>query len=628
MSKIDTSKNKIRSKIEAIKRINDDTKSLATNVYDGYKDDLASIDGIVKKNLSGFSSKIKAKNQNKKDIFNELITTAEGFLGTTKEDSINPKKKPLVKSKLKKYSIDSAHKTLLESKQIIIDQSKNILFGGDGVCGSDATINATSISISPGEFDFLGMLKVDPNSMSGKVMYEDPASTVSGEIQFNRELYDAFSGGVKPFYRKNNTVLFYYEWNSSTQMFDITGLDGYSKLGEFLNDYYSSIEYPNTEHALKTAMLMTIFGDGSEPSLFNLGMVNLDRLLKKLFSICGSPTSPGSQLKNNTREQFNEDESEIEEYFDFNDVEGIDMDDEDSKKRRVLKFRDCGNFETPTNSNHMEDFLYFLNKKPIDENINNTLNKSATEAYEQSGSGVNLEGFQLSLFNSFILNVPKAIIASILSPKIFFPIIVAYKIVKGINLNVLEIMKRLSKLFYKIIVDIFWKFIKIFWGFIKKDLISFIKDIAATILKNKLKRFKSIILALITLLTKILNTNIGSCEEIYNLILSTINSAINAPIKIPVPGLLLSLSDGLPGYSTDRAYMNVIERLDSMGINTGPIYGSPNKLVRTVKGMIDGNSEEIDANSFIKIALKPSIIPAGPGGAVISPLVVGVGKMF
>lgn len=628
MSKIDTSRNKIRSKIEAIKKINDDPKSLVTNVYDGYKDDLPSIDGIVKKNINSFSSKLKSKNQNKKDIFGELISTAEGFLGTTKEDPINPQKKPLVKSKLKKYAMDSAHITLSSSKQIVIDQSKNILFGGEGICGGDVTINATSVSISPSEFDFLNMLKVDPDSMSGKVMYEDLNSPVVGENPFNRNLYEAFdtSGGI--FRRKDNSILFNYNWNSSTQMYDLTGLNGFLKLGDFLNDYYSSIEYPNTANALKTAMLMTIFGDGSEPSLFNVGMINLDRLLKKLFSICGSPMSNGSPLKNNTKEQFNEDESEIESYFDFNDIEGIDLDDEDGRKRRVLKFRDCGNFETPTNPNHLEDFLYLIDKKTMDENIDNTLNKAATEAYEQSGSGVNLDGFQLSLFNSFILNVPKAIITSILSPKIFFPIIVAYKIIKGTNLSVLDMMKKLSKLFYSIIRDIFWKFIKTFWGFIKKELISFIKNIAVTILKNKLKRFKSIILALITLLTKILSTRIGSCEEIYNLILSTINAAINAPMKIPIPGLLLSLSDGLPGYSTDRAYMNVVERLESMGINTGPIYGSPNKLVKTIKGIIDGNSEEIDTNSFIKIALKPSIIPAGPGGAIISPLVVGVGKMF
>jgi hypothetical protein len=628
MSKVDTSKNKIRSKLEAIKRINDDPKSLATNVYDGYKDDLPSIDGMVKKNISSFASKLKSKNQNKKDIFGELITTAEGFLGTTKEDPINPQKKPLVKSKIKTFAMNSAHKTLLSSKQIIMDQSKNVLFGGNGICGGNVVLGTTSVSISPSEFDFLSMLKVDPNSMSGKVMYEDTSSPIIGENPFNRNLYKSFDTPGGSFTKKDGSILFNYNWNSSTQMYDITGLNGLLKIGDFFNDYYSSIEYPSTDHALKTAMLMTTFGDGSEPNAFNVGMINLDRLLKKLFSICGSPTSTGSPLKNNTKEQFNEDESEIEDYFDFNDIEGIDLDDEDSRKRRVMKFRDCGNFEVPINSNHMEDFVYLLGKKPIDENIDNTLNKSASEAYEQSGSGVNFDGFQLSLFNSFILQIPKAIVASILSPKMFFPIVVTYKILKNENLSVLEIMKRLSKLFFNIIKDVFWTFIKNFWGFIKKELVSFIKEIAATILKNKLKRFKSIILSLISLLTKILSTNIGSCEEIFNLILSTINSAINAPIKIPVPGLLLSLSDGLPGYSTDRAYMNVVERLDSMGINTGPIYGSPNKFVQSIKGMIDGNSEEIDTNSFIKIALKPSIIPAGPGGAVISPLVVGVGKMF
>jgi len=628
MSKVDTTRNKIRSKIEAIKKINDNPKSLIDNVYDGYKDDLPSIDGTVKKSINSFSSKLKSKNQNKKDIFGEIINTAEDFLGTTKEDSINPKKKPLVKSKIKKFANDSAHITLQSSKQIVIDETKNILFGGTGICGGNLTLTGNTITISPKEFDFLNMLKVDPDSMTGKVVYE--GSVISGEIQFNKELYNCFSGSTYTFLKRDGNVLFDITWDVNNQVYIVSRLTEIyqPQIATFLNDYYSTIEYPNTEHVLKTAMLMTLQGDGTEPSLFNTGMINLDRLLQKLFSLCGTPSNTGSPLKNNTREQFNEDESEMESYFDFNDTEGIDMDDEDARKRRVLKFRDCGNFESPVNSNHMEDFTYLLDKKNLDENIDNTLNKAASDVYEQAQSGINFDGFQLSLFNTFILKVPKAIVMSILSPKMFFPVVVLYKMFKASNLPVLEIMKKLSKMFFNIIKNVFWKFIKTFWGFIKKELLKFIKDTAARILKNKLKRFKSIILALIALLLKILQTGIGSCEEIFNVILSTINGALNAPMKIPIPGLLLSLSDGLPGYSTDRAFMNATERMQSMGINTGTLYGSPNKALSFAKAMIDGVSEEEDSNSFIKIALKPTIIPAGPGGAVISPLIVGVGKKF
>ena len=79
------------------------------------------------------------------------------------------------------------------------------------------------------------------------------------------------------------------------------------------------------------------------------------------------------------------------------------------KNRGVLKFADCNNFEVPLNSNHPEDFTYFLDKKPIDENVINTLNKAATNAHEQSNStSIPLEGFQISLMGSYILKVPKS----------------------------------------------------------------------------------------------------------------------------------------------------------------------------------------------------------------------------
>lgn len=135
-------------------------------------------------------------------------------------------------------------------------------------------------------------------------------------------------------------------------------------------------------------------------------------------------------------------------------------------------------------------------------------------------------------------------------------------------------------------------------------------------------------MVLIALLIAALSGELESCEAIFNVILTTITAALNAPLKLPIPGLLLVFADLLPGYSSDRAFMNITERLTAMGVNLGPLYGEDNKLNSIIKGIVDGHTEEVDMNSFVKIALKPSVIPAGPGGAIISPLVTGVGKMF
>ena len=64
--------------------------------------------------------------------------------------------------------------------------------------------------------------------------------------------------------------------------------------------------------------------------------------------------------------------------------------------------------------------------------VNGTLNKVAADSFEQSdGSSITLGDFQLSINNLFILNLPKALIMSVISPKIFLPIVVVYKLFKS-----------------------------------------------------------------------------------------------------------------------------------------------------------------------------------------------------
>ena len=52
-----------------------------------------------------------------------------------------------------------------------------------------------------------------------------------------------------------------------------------------------------------------------------------------------------------------------------------------------------------------------------------------------------------------------------------------------------EIMKKLHKLFFKIIRDILWKFLSEFWKLVKKDLLEFLKITALNIIKEKYKKY-------------------------------------------------------------------------------------------------------------------------------------------
>lgn len=640
MSKVKESKNKIKSKIEVIKKINDDPKSLSDSLYDKYLTDLPSSDELYGKKIDDFFEKRKTKNENNKNIISEVIDIFENFMSVNKKDEtsteedVEPSDKFTYKNKLKQHSLESSKIVLGKSKGIILDNVKKLFFVGENICGTNKTIaNNASVTLEPKEFDFLNMLTINPTTSMGQIVYEPTTST--GKEKVNLNLYNSFtSTGGYTFVSNSDIELFTMNWNSNSQEFTVSNfLDNISerRVDTFFDDYYSSIELPDIQHIIKTTMLMTLQGDGSETPLFNKSLNDLDRLLKKIFAICGTPTKRNDLSKQSPVDQFDENDEDVEFYFNFEDVEGIDLDNEDNRFRKVMKFTDCNNFEVPVNKTIINDFIYLSTKKNTTDLVNDTLSRTATDAYVKSGSSIPQSNFNLSLLNTFILNIPKALVMTVLTPKILLPIAIIYKMFKQTpNIEDVKIMMRsLSKLFYNIIKDMFWLYIRTFWKFVKRDLTNYLKTLVTKILKNKHKRYVLIITTLISILTKILEDGIDNCEDLFNTILNAIDTALSVGGPFVIPGLLLSLSDTLPGYSQDRAFMNISERLEAAGISLEPIYGEDNDILSLVKSIVDGNTEEMDTNSFIKVVLKPSVLPGPTGGAFVPPgSISAVGKWF
>lgn len=631
MSKVKKLRNQLKSKIEVIKKINDDPKKTTDDLYDIYADGITKTDKLLQSKVDGLKSKLKKKNDNKTDIFGSVIDVASSFLSSN-INKVEVNDKLISGNKLKKYALESAKITVEDSKNIVKNAVKKVLFvdSETSICGVETEMPQDGMSISPKEFDFMEVLQNEPSSKIGLIMYEDPSS-VSGNVKMNREFYNAFDTNYT-YSSKSGTSLFTLNWNSGNQEYDITGLrqtGQVPKVDQFLSDYYDNVEIPNLEYITKTAMLMTLQGDGDNPQVFDKGINELNKLCQKLFKICNSPTEE-SGLIQTTSQQFNENDQDIESYFDFNDVEGIDVDDEDARYRKVLRFVDCGEFEVPSSSENFEDFVYLSSTQDLNKLVNSTLEKTARNAALQSDNFAPFDNIQLELINLFVLNVPKALVSSVVSPKFIFPIVVAWKQIKGFAGDVKDLMKKLHKLFYTIIKDVFWKFIREFWAKIKRDLLNFVQEIALKIILKRFKRYRNIILALIALIRKILSQGIDNCLDLFQAIISAITGALNAkgPI-INVPGVLLGLSNLLPGYSTDRAYMNASERMAGLGLNTGPIYGEANEMMSLVKSIIEGQSEEEDSNSFVDVVLQPGVIPGPTGGAVIPPFLLrAVGKKF
>jgi hypothetical protein len=607
-------KAKIKSKINAVKKINDDAKKVVDSgkaFVGSIPDKLASkVPNFNGKNLSDLIPKRAKKKESQTDIFQDLIDTVEGFLGTApKNPTVDYSDRAFSKQRLKQITQESAHETIKSSKTIVMDGVQKILFAGDGICGTQKSFTGSTVTLSPTEFDFMNVLTMDPTSSTGKIVYES-SSSVTGLKQMNRMLFNSFNGGSQSFTTQNGDSLFDFVWDQNNQKYNISGLQvnptnaitGGTIQG-FFNDYYSNIENIDMSGVTKMAVLMTINADGSEPPLFNIGLDNLTRLLKKICANCGAPDTG---LKQNATTQFNENDQDSEFYFDFDDVEGIDLDDEANRRNRVLKFRDCNDFTAEISSTHFEDFVFLSNNKNLNDVVSKTLYNAAADAHNQTNDTIPVDNFHINLLSSFILNLPKALIASVLSPKYFLPIVIVYKQLvseAGNTINdVKVIMKKLHKLFNYIINQLFWKFLAEFWSRVKKDLIEFLAIFAAKILLNKSKKYVLIISSLIALLTKLLETDLTNCETLYGLINSTINAALMGALSlIQIPPILLLTSALRDGYSADRAYMNAMENLNGAGIDTGDKFGVPSQVGDFVKGIIDGHTKEHDTNSKVSV---------------------------
>ena len=618
MSKSKKLKKEIKSKLEVIKKVNDDPKKVTDDLYEAYLKDLPTTDQLFGKKFGDFLEKRKRKKENNQDLFSEMIDIFEKFLN--KGNNNRSTDKLFSKNRIRKHATDSIIISARSSKDIVLNRVKEVFFSSDGICGADSTIVLDSLTLKPSEFDFLNLLTVSPDSDVGIISYE-PVKQVPGKEKVNRKLYETFGGSPYQFDSQNNNTLFTIGWDNGGQFFNVSGLtqgiSGVIKVEDFFNDYYSTIEFPDIQDIVKNSMYLSLAGGSGDNPAFQKGINYLNRLCSKLFAICGSPLN-GSSLKQNAVDLFNENDEDVEFYFNFDDVEGIDLDEENNRLRKVLKFTDCNNFEIPVNTNILEDFIYLINNKSLNDNINNIINDAATDAFDKSDGTIPQINFNINLLNNFILNLPKALVMSVLTPKLFLPILIIYKLFKaaiGAVLSVTDIMKKLNKLFNIVIKDLFWLFLREFWRLIKIDILENIKQVAARILRNKNKRYLTIIRSIISILQRISIRPPDNCFDIFNLILNTINEALRGGVSNAIPAILLSFADKLPGYSQDRAFMNISERLEAAGVPMGPIYGASNDLPNLIKSIIDGHTEEEDLNGFIAGGNKFFTLPVPPLGA-------------
>ena len=178
----------------------------------------------------------------------------------------------------------------------------------------------------------------------------------------------------------------------------------------------------------------------------------------------------------------------------------------------------------------------------------------------------------------------------------------------------MDFAKKLKSFFIKFASKVGEIFVKILFDIIKKDILKLVQSVNLDVIRGLNNKRLNIILSLTELLIAIAKIvkDFRECKSVIDALLNALKIASKGfGGDIPLP--LLLTSKLLSGYSSDRAFLNVIANFEELGLPTGTMPdGSPNLMLASMKALLDGSDQENASNGKSQIAINPlSITPIG-----------------
>lgn len=535
---------------------------------------------------------------------------------------------------VKKYIINKFITTIVEIKPKILELLESEVLSAVDCSDDQEYVAGQDFYIKVQSIDLLGQLKIEPDSDIGKIIYEQKdLQFPSKPFSMNKELYNRIQNITQPFSTQYSSD---YVGASQQELFDISYVeqDGSgnpgnffkvtltnrvtgNKIKDFLKDYYKTISVIDFKNIF--ANLMNILtgaisiekGDGEN----DIGeLQKLFLILQRVLGLCfdGTKEIDVSGIAK-TSELDNVDDS----FFEFDEVDINFINSQTSNiLNGVAEFVECDNVKLPINSLAIVNAINNLNFVPGSNNSNEIENATnLTNALTENPDWLPLK---INIDVEFIKEFPKAVILSVLSPKVILPLAIALFSVGNNIMNSIknyeDFYKKFKTFFIRLSSKIGGIFVKIIFDSIVQDIKRLIQGITINITNEKRDKQLSIILALTEILVSIVGLlkDIRSCKNVIDELQKLLKLASKGfGNQVPLP-LLLS-SRFLSGFSSSRAYLNVIGEFEKLGLPTGPMPdGSPNLMLASIKALIDGIDKEEAQNGQVQVAVDfLSITPIG-----------------
>ena len=506
-------------------------------------------------------------------------------------------------------------------------------------CSHDQEFVPQTIYIRVKSVDLLNILKEDPATDVGKLMYEKKdIQYINFPFSMNKELYNRTQNINQPFSVPASGQS--YMGTSGQELFDITYVESYvdqnfqtiqgnffkvdlknrmttNKISEFLKDYFTTIKlfdetnfFANLMNQLTGAVSIKK-GDG------NADLEDLQKILLIIQRILGLCFDNTKEIDVSGIAKLSENDNVDESFFEFTDIDLRFIDSRVSDiKLGVVEFEECNTVKLPVDSDSITNALnnlIFVDGKNNSNSIDDASN--LTDVLTKNPGWFPLE---INIDLSFLKEFPKAMVSTVLSPKVVLPLMITTKSL-GQNLDLqissfMDFAKKLKSFFIKFASMVGEIFVKILFDIIKKDILKLVQSVNLDVIRGLNNKRLNIILSLTELLIAIAKIvkDFRECKSVIDDLLNALKIASKGfGGDIPLP--LLLTSKLLSGYSSDRAFLNVIANFEELGLPTGTMPdGSPNLMLASIKALLDGSDQENASNGKSQVAIYPlSITPIG-----------------
>jgi hypothetical protein len=533
--------------------------------------------------------------------------------------------------------------------------------GTPGSSGTPMSLlpQAEGIYIPVSSVDLFSNLKQSPETDFGKIFYEkeEPSADskfrpYGGDVAFpmNKQLYTLMTQNNQGrsfsqingqnYLGKSGQNLFDVQY-SNTNNFGVTG-DYYrvillnrtndsgnigNQVGEFLSDYYSSIKLvdnvdisANIINIISGAISINLqpgFGQLEQATKFEL-------LIQRILGLCFDDRR---EIDVSGIAKIAELDGVDDSFYELTEVDLRNIQVKISNiQNGVMEFEDCNNIKLPVDSESLVSQLIEFR-----ESTGKTVAQQVAFVEQMIDSISENPNWKLAIPSNFdvkvsintnvIKQIPLAVAASVLSPKVLLPLYTLLSVVQsgatytynqaitsattstqstntpgnaGANVNepdsnivtnASDFLKVYKSFSIQVISRVNAEFLKALFEILKAEIINLMAEIIIDLAKERYGKKIAMILRLIeiALIVSQLIDDYRKCKNLLDnilLLLTTIGQLIPAAQpEIPLP--LLALAGALPGISATQMTMKAIAALQGVGMPTGPMPdGSPNLMLQ------------------------------------------------